>query len=217
MADIYPIGIYYIKIIIFTPYRVYFSFNPTANDGTMAKFTIYRTSNGLYTFSLKANNGQVLLSSEGYSIKLGCLNGIEMVRHNGRANNRYERKISLKGKYYFNLKASNGQIIGSSEMYDEAKARDKAITAVKSMVADAIVDDETAQELINLVKEKRKQQGLTQQELSEKAGVGLRFLRELEQGKSTLRIDKVNQVLKLFGYEMGPVLINRNNLLDAES
>jgi len=46
---------------------------------------------------------------------------------------------------------------------------------------------------------------LTQPELAEKAGVGLRFVRELEQGKQSLRLDKVNQVLHLFGYEVGPV------------
>lgn len=51
---------------------------------------------------------------------------------------------------------------------------------------------------------------LTQAELAEKAGVGLRFVRELEQGKETLRLDKVNQVLQLFGYEMGPVEQKRN-------
>lgn len=55
------------------------------------------------------------------------------------------------------------------------------------------------------IKEKRKKAGLTQPELAEKAGVGLRFVRELEQGKETLRLDKVNQVLRLFGCEMGPV------------
>lgn len=55
------------------------------------------------------------------------------------------------------------------------------------------------------VKQKRSTTGLTQPELAEKAGVGLRFLRELEQGKETLRLDKVNQVLNLFGYEMGPL------------
>lgn len=55
------------------------------------------------------------------------------------------------------------------------------------------------------IKLKRNQSGLTQPELAEKAGVGLRFLRELEQGKETLRLDKVNQVLALFGHEMGPV------------
>jgi y4mF family transcriptional regulator len=55
------------------------------------------------------------------------------------------------------------------------------------------------------VKEKRKKLGLTQELLAERAGVGLRFVRELEQGKKTLQLDKVNQVLFLFGYELGPV------------
>lgn len=59
--------------------------------------------------------------------------------------------------------------------------------------------------LARFVQERRKFLNLTQEELAVMAGVGLRFLRELEQNKSTLRIDKVNQVLKLFGHEMGPV------------
>ena len=59
--------------------------------------------------------------------------------------------------------------------------------------------------LSSFVKLKRSASGLTQPDLAEKAGVGLRFVRELEQGKQTLRLDKVNQVLYLFGYEMGPV------------
>lgn len=183
----------------------------------MAEFTIQKASNGLYYFRLRANNGQALLASEGYSSKAACLNGVNAVKSIGKADERYERKTSTNGKYYFNLKASNGQIIGTSEIYEVVTARDNAISTVQSMVTDAMVNDETVQELINLVKEKRKQLGLTQQQLAEKAGVGLRFLRELEQGKNTLRIDKVNQLLKLFGYEMGPVLINRNNLLNEES
>ncbi len=61
-------------------------------------------------------------------------------------------------------------------------------------------------ELSLFIKEKRKSVGLTQPELAEKAGVGLRFVRELEQGKESLRLDKVNQVLQLFGYEVGAVL-----------
>ena len=55
------------------------------------------------------------------------------------------------------------------------------------------------------VKEKRNSAKLTQLELAEKAGVGLRFVRELEQGKETLRLDKVNQVLQLFGYQVGAI------------
>lgn len=61
--------------------------------------------------------------------------------------------------------------------------------------------------LSKLIKEKRKQLGLTQEELSFKSGVGLRFVRELETGKPTLRMDKVNQVLQLFGFELGAVEI----------
>lgn len=60
--------------------------------------------------------------------------------------------------------------------------------------------------LADFVKRKRKSVKLTQPELAEKAGVGLRFIRELEQGKESLRLDKVNQVLQLFGYEVGAVL-----------
>lgn len=68
------------------------------------------------------------------------------------------------------------------------------------------------QTLSNFIKVKRKSVGLTQEELSLKAGVGLRFVRELEQGKPSLQMDKVNQVLILFGAELGPVPINRADL-----
>jgi y4mF family transcriptional regulator len=61
------------------------------------------------------------------------------------------------------------------------------------------------------IKEKRRLARLTQPELAEKAGVGLRFVRELEQGKTTLRLDKVNQILQLFGYQVGPVPADRND------
>ena len=60
-----------------------------------------------------------------------------------------------------------------------------------------------------LIKEKRKMFNLTQIDLAEKSGVGLRFVRELEQGKPTLRLDKVNQVLALFGHEVGAVPVNK--------
>ena len=64
--------------------------------------------------------------------------------------------------------------------------------------------------LSEYVKKMRKRYNLTQVDLSEKSGVGLRFVRELEQGKETLRLDKVNQVLKLFGAEVGVVQINKS-------
>lgn len=65
-------------------------------------------------------------------------------------------------------------------------------------------------QLAKFVKEMRKQFGLTQVDLSQKSGVGLRFVRELEQGKQTLRLDKVNQVLGLFGAEMTPAKITES-------
>ncbi len=68
--------------------------------------------------------------------------------------------------------------------------------------------------LSDFLKDKRKKLNLSQQQLAEKAGVGLRFVRDLEQGKTTLRMDKVNQVLKLFGQELGPQPINRNKLVN---
>jgi y4mF family transcriptional regulator len=67
--------------------------------------------------------------------------------------------------------------------------------------------------IASFVKERRKTVHLTQPELAEKAGVGLRFIRELEQGKQSLRLDKVNQVLALFGYEVGPVQSKTNEHL----
>ena len=66
------------------------------------------------------------------------------------------------------------------------------------------------------VKEKRKQNKLTQPELALKAGVGLRFVRDLEQGKSTLRMDKVNAVLRLFGETLGAVNLDRQKMLNYE-
>ena len=60
-------------------------------------------------------------------------------------------------------------------------------------------------DLSEFVRERRKSLGMTQPELAEKAGTGLRFIRDLEQGKKTLRMDKVNQLLRLFGYELAPV------------
>jgi y4mF family transcriptional regulator len=68
--------------------------------------------------------------------------------------------------------------------------------------------------LSGFLKDKRKRINLTQQQLAEKAGVGIRFVRDLEQGKTTLRMDKVNQVLQLFGQELGPQPINRSKFIN---
>lgn len=75
----------------------------------------------------------------------------------------------------------------------------------------------TGQSVATYIKSKRKLLKLTQSQLAVKAGVGLRFIRELEQGKSSLRMDKVNQVLMLFGMELGPVPVDRKKLTDEKS
>lgn len=66
--------------------------------------------------------------------------------------------------------------------------------------------------LSEYIKVQRKQYQLTQEQLAERSGVGLRFVREMEQGKATLRMDKVNQVLALFGAKLGPVQSERSEL-----
>ena len=110
----------------------------------MGKFVITKSSNGEFRFKLKAGNGQTILVSEGYSARSGCENGIESVRKNAGDESRYDRLESKNGKYYFNLKAGNGQIIGTSEMYESAASRDNGIESVKSNAPDAGVEDETA-------------------------------------------------------------------------
>jgi len=65
--------------------------------------------------------------------------------------------------------------------------------------------------LSTTIKQLRKEYRLTQQDLAYKSGVGLRFVRELEQGKPTVRMDKVNQVLEMFNLQLGPVPMERRN------
>jgi len=72
-------------------------------------------------------------------------------------------------------------------------------------------------ELRKFIKSKRKSGGIAQPELADRAGGGLRFIRHLEQGKMTLRMDKVNQVLRLFGHVLGPVPLDRDTLVTGTS
>lgn len=109
----------------------------------MGKFVITKRSNGEFQFNLKAGNGQSILSSEGYSSKANCENGIESVKKNSQDDAKFDRKTSSNGKFYFNLKATNGQIIGTSEMYEAEAGRDNGIDSVKTNAPDATVDDQT--------------------------------------------------------------------------
>ncbi len=111
----------------------------------MAKFVITTRSNGEFQFNLKAGNGQVILSSEGYTTKSACLNGVESVKKNAQVDDRFEKLVAKNGKFYFNLKATNGQVIGNSQMYESEASRDNGIRSVKTNAPTASVEDETAQ------------------------------------------------------------------------
>lgn len=109
----------------------------------MGKFVITKTGNGSFHFNLKAGNGETILASEAYNSKAACENGMESVRKNASDEANYDRKESAIGKPYFNLKAANHQVIGTSEMYSSTASRDKGIESVKNNAAEATVEDQT--------------------------------------------------------------------------
>jgi uncharacterized protein YegP (UPF0339 family) len=112
----------------------------------MGTFVISKRKNGEFQFNLKAGNGQTILTSEGYTTKANCNNGIESVKKNSVEDARYERKTSSNGKFYFNLKATNGQVIGTSEMYESESSRENGIESVKKNAPNADIKDETTSE-----------------------------------------------------------------------
>jgi uncharacterized protein YegP (UPF0339 family) len=109
----------------------------------MGKFIITKRTNGEYQFNLEASNGRVILTSEGYTAKASCNKGIESVKTNAPTDNRYDRKTAKNDSFYFNLKAANGEIIGTSQMYSTAETRDNGIESVKENAPNASVTDET--------------------------------------------------------------------------
>lgn len=106
----------------------------------MSKFVITKRSNGEFQFRLLAPNGQTILVSEGYSALSSCENGIQSVKLNSQSYSHFDRKTSSNGKYYFNLKATNGQIIGSSEMYESMQSRDNGIESVRNNAPGANIE-----------------------------------------------------------------------------
>lgn len=105
----------------------------------MGKFVISQRKNGEYQFNLKAGNGQVILTSEGYTTLAACKNGIESVKKNSQEDARFERKEAKDGSPFFNLKATNGQVIGTSEMYSSTAACENGIESVKKNAPEAEV------------------------------------------------------------------------------
>ncbi len=109
----------------------------------MAKFEITKRKNGEYQFNLKAPNGEIILTSEGYVKKVDCINGIQSVRKNASDDGRFDRKKSVNGKHYFNLKAGNGQVIGVSEMYETESSMKHGLESVKIHAPLATLNDMT--------------------------------------------------------------------------
>ncbi|AZB16669.1 DUF1508 domain-containing protein [Chryseobacterium indologenes] len=108
----------------------------------MGKFIISKRANGDFQFNLKAGNGQVILTSQGYNSKPSCENGITSVKINAQDDSKFERNTAKDGRRYFNLKAGNGQIIGTSQMYESDNGMENGIESVKNNAPNAPVEEE---------------------------------------------------------------------------
>ncbi|HPF12507.1 MAG TPA: YegP family protein [Flavobacteriaceae bacterium] len=100
-----------------------------------------KKSGDQYHFVLKAANGQVILSSQMYASKASAMNGIESVKKNSGNDGMYEKKTAKNGKFHFNLKSSNGQIVGSSQMYAAESGMNNGIESVKKNAPGADVTE----------------------------------------------------------------------------
>jgi uncharacterized protein len=98
----------------------------------MAKFEVFQSGkNKEFRFRLKADNGQIILSSEGYKSKASCLNGIESVKKNSADPKRFNKTKTPSNMFRFVVIAANSQIIGTSQNYKSESGRDNGIESVK--------------------------------------------------------------------------------------
>jgi uncharacterized protein YegP (UPF0339 family) len=100
-------------------------------------FEVYKDTRGEHRFRLKAPNGEVIATGEGYSSKAGCLNGIESIKENVAFPERFETYQDSRGEHRFRLKAANGQIIATGEGYSSEAALKNGIEAVKKYATSA--------------------------------------------------------------------------------
>lgn len=105
------------------------------------RFKIFESSGAQYTFNLTAANAAIILSSERYVSHSGAMRAIDSVRGNAPHEERYERRTSRRDEPYFVLKAQNGEVIGTSEMYSSASARDEGIRSVMNNAPIAAIED----------------------------------------------------------------------------
>lgn len=106
------------------------------------KFDLKKATDGQYYFNLTARNGEIILTSERYTRKENALNGIDSVKKNALLDGQYDRLVAKNGQHYFNLKAANHQIIGTSEMYVSKQGRDNGIESVKTNAPLAEIEEE---------------------------------------------------------------------------
>lgn len=106
-------------------------------------FELSKSKDGQFRFALKAGNGETIVSSELYKTRRSAENGIASVQANCAQDERYERKTAANGKPFFNLKAGNHQVIGSSQMYATESSRDSGIASVKTNGSTTTVKDNT--------------------------------------------------------------------------
>jgi uncharacterized protein YegP (UPF0339 family) len=104
-------------------------------------YELSKSNDGQFRFVLKAGNAETILTSELYKTRAAAENGIASVQTNAALDERYERKTASNGKPFFNLKAANHQVIGSSQMYSSESARDGGIASVKTNGASTTVKD----------------------------------------------------------------------------
>ncbi len=106
-------------------------------------FELSKSSDGQFRFVLKAGNGEPILTSELYKAKVSAEAGIASVHANCGNDARYEKNTSTNGKPYFNLKAANSQVIGTSQMYSSTSSRDEGISSVKANGTSKTIKDNT--------------------------------------------------------------------------
>lgn len=107
------------------------------------KFEVYKDKAGEFRFRLKAANGQNILSSEGYKAKPSCMNGVESVKKNSQNPDRFVKKTTPSGKFRFNVTASNGQVVGTSQSYASESGCNNGMKSVAECAAGASIDDQT--------------------------------------------------------------------------
>jgi uncharacterized protein YegP (UPF0339 family) len=112
---------------------------------TIIMFEVYQSeSTKKFHFRLKAGNGEIIFTGQGYKAKTDCLKGIESVKKNSANEASFETKEAADGRGYFTLKATNGQVIGQGQMYKSDSGLKNGIASIRKNAPSAEVRDLTA-------------------------------------------------------------------------